>query len=160
MTSNNPKKQTMKIQTLALMAAILTSITLQAAEDGHSHTKAGPNGGRLITTIEPHAEFFVTPDRKVQIVFVGEDGLPVSPADQVVAVTTGERSAPVKMTFTKSDTALVSEQAVPEGNNFPVVIQIKPTPDAKAIVEKFTLNLTVCPECKLAEYACTCAHSH
>jgi len=26
--------------------------------------------------------------------------------------------------------------------------------------EKFTLNLSKCPDCKLAEYACICAHAH
>jgi hypothetical protein len=150
----------MKIQILALAAAILTTIPLMA-EDGHNHEKkeAGPNGGRLITSVDPHPEFLVTPDRKVQITFV-DDGKVVAPAEQVISVTTGDRSAPVKMTFTKTDTALVSEQMLPEGNNFPVVVQIKTTPDAKAVVEKFTLNLSVCPECKLAEYACTCAHTH
>lgn len=151
----------MKIHILGLAAALLTSLTLQAG-DGLEHAKkeAGPNGGRIITTVEPRAEFFVTPDRKVQITFLSEDGKPIAPTEQIIAVTTGERSAPVKMTFTKTETAFVSEQPVPEGNNFPLVLQIKPTPDAKAVVEKFTLNLSVCPECKLAEYACTCAHAH
>lgn len=150
----------MKIQILGLAAALLTSLTLQAG-DGHDHVKkeAGPNGGRLITTVDPHPEFLITSDRKVQITFI-EDGKVVAPADQVVIVTTGERSAPVKMTFAKTETGLISEQTVPEGNNFPVVVQIKATPDAKAVTEKFTLNLSVCPECKLAEYACTCAHTH
>jgi len=150
---------------LAFTAALLTSITLQAADDGHGHShakkEAGPNGGRLITSIDPHAEFFVMPDRKVQITFVGADGKAIAPADQVVAVTTGDRSAPVKMTFAKSgDIALVSDQAVPDGNKLPVVVQIKLTPDAKAIVEKFTLDLSQCPGCVHAEYACTCDHAH
>jgi hypothetical protein len=153
------QNQIMKTHIMALAAAILTTIPLQAG-DGHDHTKkeAGPNGGRLITSVEPHAEFLVTSDRKVQITFVGEDGKPVAPSGQVVAVTTGERSAPVKMTFTKSDVALVSEQTVPEGNNFPVVVQIKSTPTTPMVTAKFTLDLSVCGECKHAEYACTCAH--
>ncbi len=152
----------MKTNILALAAAMLSTLTLQSAEDGHSHAKkeAGPNGGRLITSMEPHAEFFVTPDRKVQISFVDDQGKVIVPADQTVAVTTGERSAPVKMTFTKTGETLLSDQIVPEGNNFPVVVQIKVTPDAKAIVEKFTLNLSMCPECNNPEYACTCNHSH
>lgn len=151
----------MKIQIVALAAAILTTIPLHAGK-GHSHAKkeAGPNGGRIITAVEPHAEFFVTADRKVQITFLGKDGKAIAPAEQVIAITTGERSAPVKMTFTKTGAAFVSEQAVPEGNNFPLVLQIKPTPDAKAAVERFTLNLSVCPECKLGEYACICDHAH
>jgi hypothetical protein len=146
---------------LPLAIAILTSLTVHAGKN-HSHEKkiAGPNGGRILTSIEPHAEFFVTADRKVQITFVDDDYKPIAPAGQIVAVTTGERSAPVKMSFAKSDNTLLSEQTVPEGNNFPVVVQIKTSPDAKATVEKFTLNFSSCPDCKLAEYACICSHSH
>ena len=146
---------------LPLAIAVLTSLTLHAGKN-HSHEKKepGPNGGRILTSIEPHAEFLVTADRKVQITFVDDALKPIAPAAQVVTVTTGERSAPVKMTFAKTGDTLVSEQSVPEGNNFPVVVQIKTTPDAKASVEKFTLNLSNCPDCKYAEYACTCSHTH
>jgi len=149
---------------LAIAAALLTSITLQAAEEGHGHSHEkkipGPNGGRIMTAIEPHAEFLVTEDRKVQITFLNDALKPVASAEQIVNVTTGERSAPVKMTFTQSGESLISEQFVPEGNNFPVVVQIKNTPDAKTAVERFTLNLTKCPGCDLPEYACTCGHTH
>jgi hypothetical protein len=146
---------------LPLAIAILTSLTVHAGKD-HSHEKkiAGPNGGRILASIEPHAEFFVTADRKVQITFVNDDYKPIAPAGQIVTVTTGDRSAPVKMSFAKNDNTLLSEQTVPEGNNFPVVVQIKTSPDAKATVEKFTLNLSNCPDCKLAEYACICSHAH
>ena len=146
---------------LPLAIAILSALTLHAGTN-HSHEKkvAGPNGGRILTSIEPHAEFLVTADRKVQITFVDDALKPIAPAAQVVTVTTGERSAPVKMSFAKTGDTLVSEQTVPEGNNFPVVVQIKTTPDAKASVEKFTLNLSNCPDCKYAEYACTCSHTH
>jgi len=146
---------------LTVAIAILTSLAAHAGKD-HSHEKkvAGPNGGRILTSIEPHAEFLVTADRKVQITFIDDAFKPIPPAGQVVTVTTGERSAPVKMSFTKTGDTLVSEQTVPEGNNFPVVVQIKTTPDAKASVEKFTLNLSNCPDCKYAEYACTCSHTH
>jgi hypothetical protein len=146
---------------LPLAIAILSALTLHAGPN-HSDEKkeAGPNGGRILTSMEPHAEFFVTADRKVQITFVDDNGKAIAPAEQIVTVTTGERSAPVKMTFAKTETALLSEQTVPEGNNFPVVVQIKTSPDAKAIVEKFTLNLSICPDCKYAEYACICSHTH
>ena len=146
---------------LTVAITILTSLAAHAGKD-HSHEKkvAGPNGGRILTSIEPHAEFLVTADRKIQITFVDDALKPIAPTAQVVTVTTGERSAPVKMSFTKTGDTLVSEQTVPEGNNFPVVVQIKTTPDAKASVEKFTLNLSNCPDCKYAEYACICSHTH
>jgi len=146
---------------IATAIAILSTLTLQAHEEsGHEKKVAGPNGGRILTSIEPHAEFFVTADRKVQITFVDDNEKAIAPAEQVVAVTTGERSAPVKMTFLKNDTAFLSEQSVPEGNNFPAVVQIKASPDTKTSVEKFTLNFSNCSGCNLPEYACICSHEH
>jgi hypothetical protein len=138
-----------------LVAVLATALTLNADEK-----KAGPNGGRVLTSVQPNAEFFVTADRKVKITFVGADGKAIAPADQVVTVTTGDRSAPVKLAFAKSGDALVSDQALPAGDDLPAVVQIKSAPDAKAVVEKFHINLAVCPGCKLAEYACTCEHAH
>ena len=50
-------------------------------DHGHTHAKkeAGPNGGRLLTALEPHAEFFVLPDRRVQITFLDAQDKPVAP---------------------------------------------------------------------------------
>ena len=43
---------------------------------GHAHEKkiAGPNGGRVLTKVEPHLEFFVTKDHKIQITAVDDKG--------------------------------------------------------------------------------------
>jgi hypothetical protein len=147
----------MKTALLRLLALTALAFTVTVA---HAHEKiaAGPNKGRLLTIVEPHAEFFVTAERKVQITFVGEDGKPVAPADQVVLVTAGDRSAPTKLTFTKTGNVLLSDTALPAGNDFPTVVQIKITPDAKPVYARFNLNMSVCGECKNAEYACICGH--
>ena len=128
------------------------------AEEGHEEAKAGPNGGKVIHEVEPHLEFFVTKDRKVQITALGEDGKAIPIAEQSVKVTGGDRANPTRMTLTKVGDVLVSDVAFPEGNDFPVVVQIKTTPEAKTVMEKFNLNLNDCPTCEYAEYACTCAH--
>lgn len=129
-------------------------------QDHGDHAKkiAGPNGGRVITAIEPHLEFFVTKDRKVKITAVDDEGKAVALGEQSVTVTGGSRTSPTKMSFTKDGESLISDKAFPEGNNLPVIVQIKATPDAKTVIEKFTLNLSDCPSCEHAEYACTCAH--
>lgn len=151
---------------LVVITASLLSFTAYA-ENGHAHnhdhetkTEAGPNGGKIIQSIDPHAEFFVTSDRKIQITFVDDHGESIAPAEQVVTVITGDRSAPLKMTFSKSGNVLLSDQTLPEGTSWPAVVQIKANSDAKASVEKFTLNLANCSGCNLAEYACTCEHAH
>lgn len=136
----------------------------KGAHEGHDHgdhTKkiAGPNGGRVITSVEPHLEFFFTKDRKVKITAVDDAGKAVALGEHVVTVTGGSRSKPTRMSFTKDGDSLISDKAFPEGNMLPVIVQIKATPDAKTMIEKFTLNLSDCPTCEHAEYACTCDHS-
>ncbi|MGC4072677.1 MAG: hypothetical protein QM760_09190 [Nibricoccus sp.] len=143
---------------LPVLAALALCLPASAAGDHHHEKIKTPNGGRLIASVEPHAEFLVLPDRKVQITFINDDGKPVAPEAQVVTVTAGDRSAPAKLSFTKSGNSLVSDTALPAGNDFPAVVQIKVTPDAKTVNEKFTVNLSKCSECSNAEYACTCEH--
>jgi DTW domain-containing protein YfiP len=140
---------------LFVLSAISAVSVLSAAE---TKKVAGPNGGRIIATAVPRAEFFVTADRKVQSTFLDLAGKPIAPAEQVVTVTTGDRAAPTKLTFTKTATALVSTAPLPAGDDLPTVVQIKSTPTTPTVTAKFNLDLDLCSECKLAEYACTCAH--
>jgi len=127
---------------------------------GHAHAQkvAGPNGGRVVTAVEPPLEFLVTEDRKVRITALDEHNKPAKIADQVVKLTGGSRTSPTKMKFEKDGDVLVSDIAFPAGNNLPIILQIKATADAKSVLEKFTLNLNDCPTCKFKEYACACAH--
>lgn len=124
----------------------------------HDHAEAGPNGGKVLHGVEPHLEFFVTEDRKVQITALSDDGKAVPIGEQSVRIIGGSRSNPTRMALVKSGEVLVSETAFPEGNDFPVVVQIKPAADAKTVIEKFNLNLADCPTCDYKEYACTCDH--
>ena len=151
--------------TLLTLAALGLALTVGAAEKekddhDHDHAKAGPTGGKLITKVEPHAEFFVNKDNKVEIRFVDDDMKVIAPGEQVVTVTLGDRSAPTKLSFIKEGNKLISDKVIPEGNNLPTVVQIKTTADAKSVIEKFNLNLADCQECKHMEYACTCDHAH
>ena len=135
-----------------------------AGHDGedheHANTVAGPNGGRVLTSIEPHAEFFVTDERKVQISFVNDDIKTIPAAEQSVTVIAGDRTSPTRLKFAKTGDVLLSDVVLPEGNDFPVIVQIKTTPSAKAVVEKFNLNMKDCPTCDFKEYACICEHDH
>ncbi|MES2707857.1 MAG: hypothetical protein V4726_14790 [Verrucomicrobiota bacterium] len=147
----------MKLKSLLILAAAVLGFGFHASahEPG---AKAGPTGGKLLTGVEPHAEFLVTKDRKVEIRFIGEDNKVVAPAAQVVTVTLGDRSKPTKLAFTKDGDKLVSDKAIPEGSDLPTVVQIKTDAKAKAVNVKFNLNLSKCPTCSNLEYACTCEH--
>jgi hypothetical protein len=141
-----------KIATIATLVASLAFAT--AAEK----IKA-PNGGRIIDAVEPHAEFLITKDNKIEVRFLDDSGKVVAPAAQTVTVTMGDRSAPTKLAFTKDGDKLVSDKVIPEGKELPVVVQIKTTADAKSVTEKFNLNMSNCKPCGNAEYACTCDHA-
>lgn len=151
-----------KLAAFAVITSVATFSQLRAEEhdhDHHDHSKqAGPNGGRVLSHIEPHLEFFVTKDRKVQLTALSEEIKAVPIAKQVVKITAGDRSNPIRMSFSKSGTVLISDKAFPPGDDFPVVVQIKNNSGAKTVIEKFTLNMTKCPTCPYAEYACTCDH--
>jgi hypothetical protein len=141
----------MKTKIIALIIASLTFAT--AAEK----IKA-PNGGRIIDTVTPHAEFLVTPDKKIEIRFLDEAGKVIAPAAQVVTVTMGDRAAPTKLAFTKDGDKLISDKTIPDGKELPVVLQIRAKEGEKPVTEKFNLNLAKCPTCSNAEYACACDH--
>jgi hypothetical protein len=52
----------------------------------------------------------------------------------------------------------VSKTALPAGEPYRVVVQVRATPDAKPQNFRLDLNLALCGECQRAEYACTCDH--
>ncbi|MFD2256519.1 hypothetical protein ACFSSA_07520 [Luteolibacter algae] len=154
---------------IALAAIAIAFLPVVNAEEsspaGHDHAQhadhentAGPNGGRIIHSVEPHAEFLVTAERKIQITFLGEDGKAIPAGAQSITAIGGDRSSPTRMTFEKSDDFFISDKALPEGNDIPIVLMIKLSPEAKTVTEKFNINLAQCPTCQHQEYACTCPH--
>ena len=98
---NNISRITKTCVAFAVTAALSSSVGIQAQDKDHKHdhdkVEAGPNGGRVLNVVEPHLEFFVTKDRKVQITAMGEDGKAVPIDKQVVKVTGGDRSNPTRM---------------------------------------------------------------
>ncbi len=132
-------------------------------EEGHDHAlkESGPNGGRILTEVEPHLEFLLLPDHKVQITALTDDAKATPISDQVVTVTGGDRSAPADLKFAKQGDVLVSDTAFPKGENLPVIVQIQTgTDDAEPVFARFALNLSECPDCPNKEYACVCDHAH
>ena len=117
------------------------------AEADHDHDKdeKGPNGGAIVHAVEPHFEIAVTKDRKAKITFLGEDGKPIVLAKQSLTATGGDRANPTRLTFAKGEgkdaESLISDKALPEGEHVQLVLQIKVTPDAKAVTERITLHL-------------------
>ena len=143
----------MKTRIIAI-AALAAGLTF-----GHAAEKIkAPNGGRIIETVEPHAEFLITAEKKIEIRFLDDSGKVVAPGAQVVTVTMGDRANPTKLAFAKDGDKLVSDKTIPDGKELPVVLQIRAKEGEKASTAKFSLNLAKCATCEHAEYACSCAH--
>lgn len=158
----------MKTKLFALvLALVVPAFAAGDHADGHAHDAAkklvGPNKGRVITQLEPHAELFVTAERKVRLTFIDEAGKPVAvPAGLSATLITGERSAPVTLSFSAEGEgaagSLLTTAALPEGKNLPVVLRVKPSADAEIVTVRVPLNLATCGECQRPEYACVCDH--
>ncbi len=130
------------------------------AQDTHDHGKtiAGPKGGRIVEVEGGHAEFLVQPDRKVSVIFYGEDMAPATPADESVTVIAEAPAGREKLAFGKTPEAFVSEKSLPEGDGYRIVLQIRRTPDAKPQNFRIDYHAGICAECNRAEYACSCEH--
>ena len=143
---------------LLILAGLVAGLLVIPAHAEEAKRKAGPNGGRVIEKVTPNVEFLVQSDRRVKLTFLDAEGKPVAAGQATAALTGGDRLNPSKLTFAKEGDALVSLQPLPSGEIVPVVLQLRMTPEGEAVMQKFNVNLAICPECKHAEYACTCGH--
>ncbi len=153
-----------------ILALVLACAAPVFAADGHDHAGhshaakiTGPNKGRVLTELEPHAEFFVTAERKVRLTFVDDAGKPVAiPVGFTATLVTGDRAKPTTLQFAAegegAGATLLSTAALPEGQNLPAILRATPEAGAKAVTIRFQINLANCGECSRPEYACTCAH--
>lgn len=162
LTSTFPPNQDPTMKTLQPILTILTiAATAAFSADEHGHKAIpGPKGGKVLETEPLHAEFFVQPDKKVSIAFYDESMEPVAPGEQVVKVIAEVPSGKATLDFEKAGDAFVSTAALPEGDGYRIVVQIKQTGDAKPQNFRIDYHTEICGECKYPEYACVCeSHS-
>ena len=137
-----------------LLLLLLTMAVSPAFAD--AKVKAGPRKGRILEMEAKNAEFFIEKDRTVSIAFYDAAMKAQAPAAEVVTGTAEAPSGKVKLEFEKKGNLLISKTALPSGEHYTIVVQIKPTADAKSKNFRIPLNLTICKPCGNAEYACTC----
>ncbi|MBC2605113.1 hypothetical protein [Pelagicoccus albus] len=147
-----------RMNTLTLQSALL-AIALAfsgfASAEPH-HEIETPNGGRLVTSVEPHCEVLVAEDGQVKITFLDDSGAMVPHSSQEVSLTAGDRMNPVKLSFEERDGVLVSDGKLAMGKTIPVILQIKSAELSNSARERFNLNMSECPTCDNKEYACSC----
>ena len=134
------------------LALTLMTLALNAAEK----VEAGPRGGRLLQTDAPRPEFFVEKDRKVSIAFYDANQKQVPAGAQTVTAIAEAKGGKAKLEFEKKGDLLVSKTALPEGNGYTVVVQVRSTTEASPKNFRIPLNTENCGGCNRAEYACTC----
>jgi hypothetical protein len=141
------------LQTLFIATLLAFTITTLHAD---AKVQAGPKGGRLLETDAPRPEFFVEKDRKISLTFYDAKSKPVAVTAQTAIATAETKQGRVKLEFEKKGDILVSKTALPEGEGYTVVLQVKATPEAKPKNFRIPLVLHECGGCKRVEYACTC----
>lgn len=142
----------MKKYIVNALAVVLLSSAVYAAEK----VEAGPRGGRLLATEAPRPEFFVEKDRTVSIAFYDANQKQVPAGAQSVTAIAEAKTGRKKLEFEKKGDLLVSKSSLPEGNGYTVVVQYRPTADARPKNFRVPLNMETCGGCDRAEYACTC----
>ena len=150
----------------ALLAALCLGALVQPGWAGkedkkhdHDHARmAGPNGGRVLHEVHPHAELLVTKDRKLQITFLTAKGKATAPGEQTMTVICGKRTRPTRMSFARKGNSFLSDKALPKGLHIPTVIQVRMKPRGKSTIIRLNLNLEECSDCDALEYACVCDH--
>ncbi len=141
-----------------IVRTIITVLTLACSVLSLHAEKivAGPRGGRLVAT-EPHqAEFFVNKDRKAEVTFYDASLKPAAIQEQVVALIAETPSGRSTIALQKTSTGFISVDALPAGESYRIVMQVREKPNNKPQNFRINFNLAECGECKHAEYACTC----
>ncbi len=142
----------MKTKTLlSLTVALCAAAFVHAAQ-----LVGGPAGGRLLETEPARTEFVVNAERKAEIRFYDAALKPAAPTTQVVAVTAEPASGRAKLEVVRTEFGFVTTDALPAGEPYRVVVQVRATPEAKPQNFRIDLNLGHCAGCDRAEYACTC----
>lgn len=136
--------------TLALLAVAI------APALADKHVKAGPRKGLILEMTGKNAEFLVEKDRTVSIAFYDAAMKAQAPAGEVFTATAEAPSGKAKIEFEKKGNLLVSKTPLPEGEGYQVVVQARPTAEAKPKNFRIKLELYTCKGCGNAEYACTC----
>jgi hypothetical protein len=144
-----------KHASLLLVAVLFATL---ASLVGAAEIVAGPKGGRLLDAPPHHAEFFVTPDRHIEINYYDSEMKPVDHGGHEVAVFVEAPGGKQTLTMQPQTHGFVSREALPDGEPYRVVVRFRTGPQAKPLNYRIDLSLAPCGECQHAEYACTCGH--
>ena len=136
--------------------ALLSSLAITASALAHGEVELGPNGGRILEFSKNetmHGEVTVK-DGKFVIALLDKEMKPVTPAEQSLTANGGPTGKATKLEVTQADGKFVIP-AVKSGEW--LILQYKDNAKAKAITARLQYDLTICSECKVAEWVCKCS---
>lgn len=148
----------MKTAIKLLLTLIPTLCFLMAEGDHHHGPLAGPQGGKILEFKPHHVEFLIQPDKKVSITFYDSSMKPISPQSQEIKVIAEPKSGKVILQLEKTKNGFISKSALPDGDGYRIVIQMKANTSSKPQNFRIDYQSHLCGGCKLQEYACTCDH--
>jgi hypothetical protein len=125
----------------------------------HQDIKIGPNGGRLFaleSKTTPQMEVGAK-DGKFVIHLLDSAGRPLPIGERILTVTAGARSKPETLVVERRETTFVA--AIPKGDEFPVVFQLRETKGAKPLTARMNYDGKTCGECKKPEWLCSCGYT-
>lgn len=142
---------------MKLLTCLFITVAASASAFAADSSVAGPKGGRLLATTPQRVEFFVTPERRVEITFYDASLQPVAPTTQTVSLTAEPKTGRAVVALRKTLTGYASPAPLPESTEpYRVVVQLREAAGAKPQNFRIDLNLAACAECQRGEYACTC----
>ena len=135
---------------------LLGSLAITASVLAHGDIELGPNGGRILEFSKNetmHGEVTMQ-DGKFRIAVLDKDMKPVKLAAQTLTASGGPTGKAAKLEVAKEGEQFVIP-AVKSGEW--LIVQYKDDAKAKAITARMQYDLTICSECKVAEWVCKCS---
>ena len=140
----------MKTKLIALLFVITSALS------AHEGIELGPNGGHILEFSKNetmHGEVTLK-EGQFHIALLDKDMKPVVIDKQTLAATSGDRSNPQKLTVEVKDKHFVFPAL--KGDDYHLIFQFKPAPDAKAITARLHYDAANCSACNSPEWLCKC----
>lgn len=135
-----------------LILIILLAGPLPHRASASETPQVGPNGGRILPG-SPTAEFWITPERKIQITFLDSDYQPIPLSRQTARATAQLPGERLTLAFEPHENILLTTSPLPETDGYTIVVQLRSTPESRPSNHRIFFEDHLCSGCKLIEYA-------
>ena len=142
----------MKSKLIALLFIVTSALSVSA----HEGVELGPNGGRILEFSKNetmHGEVTLK-GGQFHIALLDKDMKPVKIESQALVAISGDRSSPEKLKVEVKDQHFVFPAL--KGDDYQLIFQFKPAPDAKAITARLHYDAGICSGCNAPEWICKC----